>query len=188
MVASERSSERDPGIRPGPSGLRRLDAAGRRLLPTLSTLLAVFLLAFPIGLPGDPEFVVVLVVISVFFWSIYRPASMPPVAAFLIGLLCDLLGPAPPGIAMVTLVALNGTAVRVRIPLIRQGFLMIWLAFVAMAAASFTAIWVLTACLEWRLVPVAPALFELALASGLYPLLALLLIRLHAGIAAPERA
>ncbi len=181
-------SERRPGIRPGPTLLRRLDAAGRRLFPAVSTLLAIVLLAFPSHLPGDPELQQVMALIFVYFWSVYRPASMPPSAAFLTGLLCDLLGPAPPGIAMLTLVAVNGTSMRIRTPLVRQGFLVVWLAFAGMAACAFLAQWVLTSALELRLVPIPPAIFELALACGLYPLVAVVLIRLHAGFAAPERA
>ncbi len=182
------STERLPGIRPGPTLLRRLDAAGRRLFPTVSTLLAVMLLACPLQVPGSAEWQQVLALVSVFFWTVYRPGSMPPSAAFLIGLLCDLLGPAPPGIAMLTLVTVTGVALRIRRVLIRFGFLLVWLAFTGIAACSFTAQWVLTSALLWRVMPVSPAAFELALAAGFYPLAAVVLIRLHAGIAAPERA
>jgi rod shape-determining protein MreD len=187
-MSTERPSERLPGIRPGTTPLRRIDAAGRRSFPCVLTLAAVVLLAFPLGLPGDPELQQVLALASVYFWSVHRPASMPPWAAFLTGLLCDLLGPAPLGIAMLTLVIVNGVATRARIVLLRRGALVVWLAFVGLATASFALQWLLTCTLELRLVPPTPALFELALAAGLYPLLAIGLARLSAGIAAPERA
>ncbi len=188
MVGPERLSERAPGIRPGPTLLRRMDAAGRRLIPLVCTLLVVVLLAFTYRLPGDPELQQVLALIFIYFWSVYRPASMPPSAAFATGLLCDLLGPAPPGIAMLTLVTVNGVSVRVRTPLVRQGFLVVWLAFAGLSVGAFAAQWLLTSALELRLVPPAPAVFETVLACGLYPLVAVVLIKLHAGIAAPERA
>ena len=181
-------SERRPGIRPGTTLVRRLDRAGRGLFPALSTLAVVVLLAFPLRVPGAPELQQVLALVLVWFWSVYRPGSMPPSAAFATGLLCDLLGPAPPGIAMLTLVTVHGVAVRARTILIRRGFHIIWLALTGIAGASFAVQWVLTTALEWHRVPWAPAIFEWALAAGFYPLVAVVLIRLHTGIAAPERA
>ena len=187
-MSTARPSDRLPGIRPGPTLLRRIDAAGRRLTPGVLMLAAIVLLAFPLGLPGSQELQQVLALACVYFWSVHRPASMPPSAAFLAGLLCDLLGPAPLGIAMLTLVTVNGFATRIRIPLLRQGSLVVWLAFVGLAAAAFALQWLLTSILELRLVPPAPALFEWALAAGSYPLLAMGLGWLHASIAAPEQA
>ena len=181
-------SDRFPGIRPGPTLGRRLDAAGRRLIPAVSTIAIVVLLAFPLGLPGGPELQQAVALVLVFFWSLYRPGSMPPSMAFLVGLFCDLLGPAPPGIAMLTLVTVNGVCARARTPLIRRGFLVVWLAFAGIAAPAFAFQWVLTTALEWRVVPATPAVFEWALAAGFYPLIAVVLIRLHGGLAAPERA
>jgi rod shape-determining protein MreD len=187
-LVAENASERHPGIRPGPSIIRRLDAAGRRLFPAVTTLLVVAVLALPLGLPGAPELQQVAALILVWFWSLHRPMSMPASAAFLAGLACDLLGPAPLGIAALTLVATHGAALRLRTPLLRRGLFIAWLAFIALAACVFAAQWVLTALLEFRLVPAAPALFEWALAAGLYPLLLLLLLAVHGTVAAPERA
>ncbi len=65
---------------------------------------------------------------------------------------------------------------------------MVWLAFVGLAAASSLAQWLLFCALDLRLLPLAPALFEFMLAAGFYPLFAAVLIRAHAGLAAPERA
>ncbi len=129
-----------------------------------------------------------MLLISVYFWSIYRPGSMPPSAAFVLGLLADLLGPEPPGITALVLLALGGVAIRLRVALLRQGLLTIWLAFVGLAAAAEAALWALTASLDLRVLPPLPALFSFGLAAGLYPLVAAALIGLHRGLAAPERA
>lgn len=180
--------ERHAGIRPFPSIGRAVDAVARHLFPFASTAVAVVVLAFPLGLPGQAELLFALLLCSVYFWSIYRPGSIGPSAVFALGLLADLLGPEPPGITALVLLLLSGTAVRFRLQLQRGGFLVVWLAFTGFAAAAIAAVWLATAALDLRLLPLAPALLTLGVAAGLYSPFAAALIRAHGGLAAPERA
>jgi len=113
---------------------------------------------------------------------------MPPPAVFVLGLFADLLGLQPVGVAVVTVLIVHGLALRWRRVLVRQGFLLVWLAFVAVAAGAAALEWALTALLTFTLLPAAPALFQFALSAGLYPALATLLTRAHRGVAAPEQA
>jgi len=187
-MTSEGRLERAPGIRPWPTIWRRIDAAARRIFPAATTLAAVVLLAFPLPIPAKAELQHGIAMASVYFWTLYRPNSMKPSVCFVIGLLVDLLGPEPPGVTMVILLAAHGIAMRSRFRLIRQGFIAVWSSFVAVAAGCCAAEWALTSSLDLRLLPATPALFELVLAAGFYPLLATVFARAHAGIAAPERA
>jgi rod shape-determining protein MreD len=57
-----------------------------------------------------------------------------------------------------------------------------------MATALAALQWLLTSLLTLRLVPLGPALFQATLAAGLYPLLAVLLVRAHRTIAEPANA
>ena len=123
-----------------------------------------------------------------FFWSVYRPASMPPPAVFLVGLLADLLDFAPPGVGVISLLIAHGVAARWRRDLIRLGFLLVWLAFVVVASGLASLQWSLTSALTFRVLPVGPALFQAALAAGLYPMLAVLLVRAHRTLAEPGNA
>ena len=61
---------------------------------------------------------------------------------FLLGVLTDLLAYAPLGVSVLTLLIVHGVAVRGRRALVRQGSLVVWLAF-AMVAAGIAA-------LQWR--------------------------------------
>ena len=70
----------------------------------------------------------------------------------------------------------------------QQGFLLVWLAFVAVAAGAAALEWLLTDLLTFRLLPGGAALFQFALTAGLYPLLATWFIRAHRGLANPEQA
>ena len=144
--------------------------------------------AFPLGLPGQAEWQPAAALACVFFWSLFRPASMPPAVVFAIGLLADLLGLSPIGASVLVLLIMHGLVVRWRRVLVRQGFLVVWLAFVGVAAGAAALQWGLVCALTMRLFSPAPAVFQWALSAGLYPLMATLFTRAHRGLADPEQA
>ncbi len=178
--------ERTPGIRPRPTLLRQLDAASRQSFPVACAILLTLAASAPLGLHGQAQPAAALA--CVFFWSLFRPAAMPPPAVFVLGLLCDLLGLSPVGASVLTLLVAHGVATRWRRVLVRQGFAVVWLAFAALAAGAGLLQWALTCALTATLLPVGPALFQAALAAGLYPLLSRLLVQAHRGLANPDRA
>lgn len=179
---------RRPGIRPRPSLWRRLDMSARAAFPAASTALLLLLLAAPLGLSGQAELQGAVVLGCVFFWSLYRPASMPPPAVFLLGLLTELLSYAPLGVWVLSLLLLHGLAVRWRRSVARQGFLLVWLLFAALVLGAVLLQWLLTMALGFRLLPPGPALFMGVLAAGVYPVLAVPLIGAHQTLAEPDHA
>jgi rod shape-determining protein MreD len=180
--------EKTPGIRPRPTLLRRIDAVSRKAFPVACTALLVLAVSAPFGLPGQAQLQPAAALACVFFWSLFRPASMPPPAVFLLGLLCDLLGLSPVGASVLTLLIAHGLAVRWRRVLARQGFLFVWPAFVAVAAGAALLQWALTCALTFHLLPIGPAVFQFALAAGMYPILSTLFIQAHRGLADPDQA
>lgn len=180
--------DRLPGIRPRPSLARRLDMAARRGFPAATAVLLLLASGAPAALPGRPELQVCLALGCVFFWSVFRPASMPPLAVFLIGFGVDLLGFGPLGVNAVVLLGCHGVALRWRRNLARQGFTMVWLAFVAVSAGAAALGWMLVCVLGLRLYPPGPGMLQALLGAGVYPALALLLTRAHQTLAAPELA
>ena len=180
--------DKTPGIRPRPTLWRQLDAASRAAFPAACTALVLLATAFPVGLPGQAEWQPAAALACVFFWSLFRPASMPPAAVFALGLLADLLGLSPLGANVLVLLIVHGLAVRWRRVLVRQGFLVVWLAFVGVAAGAALLEWALVCALAVRLFPPSPALFQWGLTAGLYPVLALMFTRAHRGLADPNQA
>jgi rod shape-determining protein MreD len=160
----------------------------RRCFPVAATVALMLLSNAPFGVLDQPVMLPAVAVASVFFWSLFRPASMPPPAVFLIGLLLDLMGWLPVGDGVVTLLLVHGLCVRWRRVLVRQGFLLIWIAFLGFAAASAALIWAIAALLAFRLLPLDPAIFEAVLSGALYPALAILFARAHSTVADPARA
>jgi rod shape-determining protein MreD len=160
--------------------LRWLDDLARALLPAGLTLLLMLLAALPSGLPaGLPGLLPAIALPCLVFWSIFRPAALPPPVVFGLGLLQDLLTAAPPGSGVLVLLLAHGVAARWRRVLARQRFPLVWLAFAGIAAGAAVLGLGLQALLAWRLLPPAPALWQALLAIGLYPVLAWPLTRLH---------
>jgi rod shape-determining protein MreD len=170
---------------PSPGLLRRLDALGRASLPVLAAVVLMVLAAAPVGLPG---LVAAVALPSVFFWSVFRPAAMPPPAVFALGLLQDLLTLAPLGSGVVILLLAHGLAVRWRRVLARRSFLAVWLTFCGFAAGATGLGFLLQAVLGWRMPAATSGLLQLALATGLYPVLALFLTRAHEAMRQAEEA
>ncbi len=181
-------TQRTPGIRPRPTLRRRLDAASRQGFPAACTALLLLLAAAPLGLPGQAQLQPAAALACVFFWSLFRPGSMPPPAVFLLGLLSDLLSLSPPGVSVLILLAAHGLAVRWRPVLAGQGFLLVWLAFIAVAAGAAALEWLIMSLLTLQVLPGDAVLFQFALTAGLYPTLAALFTRARRGVADPDRA
>jgi rod shape-determining protein MreD len=180
--------DKSPGIRPRLTIGHRLDMAARTIFPMALTTLVLLLLSMPLELPGQAEMQPAWALASVYFWSLYRPASMPGGGVFAVGLLLDLLAQGPMGVGVLILLLTQAVTLHWRRVLTRQGFAMVWLAFCAIAAAAAAWEWVLVSVMTWRVLPLAPALFEWGMSIGAYPLLAVLLIRAHRTLAAPEQA
>lgn len=180
--------ERQPGIRPHQGLWHFLDTAARYALPGGQTVAVMLVLAAPIGLPGQAPLQTAWVQASVFFWTLYRPASMPALSVFAIGLLFDLLNQGPLGVQVLLLLLIHAVTLRARRVLTRSGFATVWLAFSLASACAAAAEWILVCLLFWRFLAPWPGLVECALAIGFYPFLAYYLIALHRGFAAPERA
>ena len=161
---------------PAPGLLRSLDALSRTAFPATIAALLLVLAATPVGLPAlGPA----LVLACVFFWSVFRPSVMPAPAAFGLGMLQDLLGFAPLGQAVLTLLAAHALALRLRPFLFRQSFGVVWLAFCALAGATTALAHTLQVLLDWQILPLRPALVQAGLAAGVYPAVAASLTWLH---------
>lgn len=168
-----------------PGLLRQVDALARAALPTAATAALLVLAAVPVGLPGA---VPAMALPCIFFWSVFRPASLPPPVVFGLGLMQDLLSAAPVGSGILTLLLAHGLATRWRRFLARRSFLMVWLAYCGFAAGAAALGWTLQALLSWTLPPAAPGVYQVALGAGLYPCLAYGLTLAHEAMRRAESA
>lgn len=181
-------NDRFPGIRPRSGLWRQLDVVFRAGFPSVCTVALLLVLSSPLGLPGQAELRMAMGLICVFFWALVRPYSMPPPVVFLLGLLLDLLGLEPPGVATALLLLTYGAAVRWKRVLDRGGTIVVWAAFAMVAAAITILEWGTVSLLRLHLLPGWPLLFQYLIAVGLYPALSASFSWADRGIAAPERA
>ncbi|HEX4366483.1 MAG TPA: rod shape-determining protein MreD [Rhodopila sp.] len=180
--------DRRPGIRPRPSVGRRLDIAARASFPACITVLLMLLTQAPVGLPEQAASLPAVTLGCVWFWSLFRPAALPPPIVFLMGLLMDLLGYLPLGVGAFTLLAVHGVALTMRRSLSQRGGAWIWIVFAGVAAAASLVIWLMVMLLTFRLLSPYPAIFIAVLAIALFPVLAVPFASAHRSIANPERA
>jgi rod shape-determining protein MreD len=155
----------------------------RGAFPTMVTLGLIVLAAVPVGAPG---LVMAMGLPTVFFWTIFRPAAMPPPAVFGIGLAQDLLTLAPLGSGVLVLLVAHGITIRFRGFLVRQSFMAVWLMFGVVAVGAAAMAWALTGLLSWQLPPTTPAMHQVGISVGLYPALAWVLTRAHRAMQGAE--
>ncbi len=180
--------DRRPGIRPRASLGRQLDIAARFSFPAGITILLMLLTQAPLDIPGQAALLPAVAFCCVWFWSLFRPAALPPPVVFLIGLLRDLLGYLPLGVVVFTLLAVHGVAVTMRRSLSRASFAWIWIVFAGVAAAASLVIWLMVMLLTFRLLSPWPVLFIALLTVAIFPVLAVPFAGAHRSIANPERA
>ncbi|MGE4481110.1 rod shape-determining protein MreD [Acidocella sp.] len=179
---------RGPALRRPTRPWRQLDAASRWIFPCATLVFGLFVIGMPFGIPCQAALRPVFSMGCVYFWSLYRPASMPaPLVAFS-GLLLDLLGFSPFGIWAVLLLLLQWVTLLLRRTLVPARFLLVWGCFVLLAAGCAGLAWAAESSLTVTWLPATPVGIEILLAAGLYPALAALLIRAHRGPAAVEQA
>lgn len=181
-------ARRYAGIRSQPSFGRKLDFAARVSFPTVTTAMVLLVLAMPLGLPGQAQWQHACALCCVFFWSLFRPASMPPLAVLVLGVLADLLAYAPLGTTVLIWLIAHGLAMRWRRGLTRLGFVLVWFAFVSVAILAAVLEWSATSLLSFTFLPMRDALLEAAIAIGVYPFIAIGLTRAHQTIADPDHA
>jgi rod shape-determining protein MreD len=178
--------DKTPGIRPRGSWGHRLDKAARRGFPAGTTIIGMTLLTAPFGMPGQAQLMPAFTLAAVFFWTLFRPSSVPPPLVFLIGLLADLLGEMPIGSSVLVLMLTQLLVLRSRRFLPQKGFLFVWVIFVGVAAVAASLQWGMACLINWALYPPIAAIFQFLLAAGLYPVLATAFTRAHRSLAAPE--
>ena len=141
----------------------------RGLVPAATLVVAVVLAVLPLGIPGLRIVTPFLALAAVYFWSIYRPELVPVWAAFLAGLLQDLLIGSPIGLTALVLVLVRALAASQRRTVLGQSFGVEWAGFLLVAAGAGAAGWLLACVYDGALLPAVPFAVQWLLTSALYP-------------------
>lgn len=167
---------------------RQIDITTRWLFPFALLVFGLFVLGMPFGIPGQATLRPVYAMACVYFWSLYRPTSMPAPLVAIAGGLLDLLGLSPFGLWAVLLLLLQAVTLKLRQKLAPAAFSYVWSGFVVLAMAGATLCWLINCAFNEVWLPLSPLVTECVWAAGLYPALAFMFIRAHRGLAALELA
>lgn len=154
-----------------------MDLWVRHLLPVGMTLALVLLTVMPTRIPGFAGVAPLLALTSVFYWSIFRPDLLPAYAAFLIGLLYDIVSGMPLGVYALVLLLVQGVTAAQRRFFLGKSFVVAWCAFGVVAGAGMILSWLLVSMLLSTFVEPQAVMFEYLMTLSLYPVLSWLLAR-----------
>ncbi len=125
--------------------------------------------------PLSTKIEIPLILMCVYYWSVYRPTLIPPVLVFAIGIYFDLLSSMPLGLSAFVLLLLRQIITEQRIFLISQPFVMIWLGFVVTMAISLMIQWCLFGLINFHWTPIIPVLLMMASGVFIFPIVFLVL-------------
>ncbi len=116
---------------------------------------------------------------AVYYWAIFRPTLIPPLMAFVWGVLFDVLSGMPVGMTALLFLIIQWVVRDQRLFLMGQSFVTLWLGFSVTAVVYGLIQWSLFALFTLSLPDYRPAAGTILLSIGLFPLISLLLVFTH---------
>lgn len=160
---------------------QKMDNLARMLLPGGMTILLFIAFTLPrIGFAGMANFPPHILAISIYYWTIFHPASMPYWFLFLLGLLSDSLLAMPLGMTSLILILFRLLVLSQQHSLVKESFLGIWAGFAICVVLMQSLQWLLTSFYSQDLLPIGPLAMQWVFTIGLYPLAHILFNMLYA--------
>lgn len=132
-----------------------------------------------VALPYAGEIRPLFLLMAVYYWAVFRPTLIPPVMAFIWGVLFDVLAGFPIGMNALLLVFVQWIVRDQRLFLMGQSYGTLWLGFAVTVAGYSLAQWALFALMSFSLPDYKPAAAAGLLSVGLFPVVSLLLVSAH---------
>lgn len=151
----------------------------RSAIPSLISVLLILIAVLPYGLPKSSLAAPVLALISVYYWSLFRPELMPAGAAFMLGLFVDILSGGPPGLNALVLILVHWAASGQRRALAGKSFAVGWLGYLLIAGGAAIVNWFVASVFHATVIESVPLLLSHAIGTAAYPLVAIFLARLQ---------
>ena len=159
-----------------PSG-QRVDNAAGRLLPIVTTLLAMAISIQSAPILGYAAVTPAFTLMAVYHWTIYRPRLLPPLSLFLIGVTQDLLTGAPLGVSALAMLLAWVTVLRVRRHFVNRSFPFAWTGFTLLTGGTMLFLWALHCLLDRGVNDFRGTVFRTVLTISLFPAASFLLGR-----------
>lgn len=156
---------------------QRLDSTARRMLPVAITLALAIAAAVPIHVPGLGEVAPEVTLISIYYWTIFRPDLVPTPAVFAIGLVQDVLAGTPLGVNALVLLLVFAVVLGQRRFFLGKSFLVMWWGFLLVVTGASVCTWMILSSLDGVIINPLPAVFEGLVTVAVFPVLTWLFIR-----------
>lgn len=158
---------------------QRLGLGVRFLLPLATFALFFVLNVVSVPMPYHALVKIPFLLMALFYWSVHRPSIVPPIFAFILGVLLDLLLLSPIGTHALLFVGFTWLVRDQRKVLTGQSFIVVWIGFaVALSIVSF-AEWIVMSLLGWSWMPIGSPIMQIVLGVFLYPVMSSFLHFIH---------
>lgn len=155
--------------------IQRADSPGlgfrslRALVPTLSLVLALIISCIPLAVIGQ-GFMPGILLMTIFFWGVERPGSLPSLMVFLSGLLIDFVSGGPVGLWAVSFLLFFVALRREAETLSQLGFSARWMAFCTAVLLVGLFAWAVASLYYFRMLPPGAITWQVLMTMLLYPL------------------
>lgn len=166
----------------------RLGHGLRDLVPLATAFIAVVADLLPLAGLGPDAVTPSLTLVVAYFWCLHRPDLLSALDLFALGLLVDLIGATPPGTTSLTLLAARRLVLAPQRLVLARSFEAGWLGFLATLALVQGLRWGIMSILHGSLFPMAPLGIEAVLTAALYPIAAVVLLRIAHALEAGDDA
>jgi rod shape-determining protein MreD len=163
-------------------GWQKLDRALRSSAPFVAALILTLLGMVPLRLTDFGTIAPSLALMAVFYWGVYRPDLLGPVAAGLLGFVHDVLSGAPLGLYTLVCLVTYSSVVSQRQLFLAHSFFILWWGYALTALLAGTLAWLISCLLHWGLIPFNAVLFQAVAGIALFPPVAWLLGRIQRGL------
>jgi rod shape-determining protein MreD len=158
---------------------RRGEWPGAKAIPTLTTIVLLTASVLPLRIPDYAAVAPLLDLVGIYYWTIYRPELLPPVAVFVIGLVFDLLSGGPLGVTPLLLLLSRALVLSQRRFFVNRLFPFVWCGFTLIAALAIAFLWALGSLLEGAMLDMRAAILQWVLTVASFPAAGYLLMRVQ---------
>jgi|SRR5690348_7894909 rod shape-determining protein MreD len=160
---------------------RRREWPLARFFPTITILALALLSVLPLRFPDYAAVAPLLAFAGLYYWTIYRPDLLPPVAIFLCGLVLDLLSGAPLGVAALVFLLTRVVVMPQRRFFVDRLFPFVWGGFTLLAAGAIAFLWLIGSLFSGAVLDMRAATLQWVLTVACFPAVAYLLMRVQRG-------
>ncbi len=150
-------------------GWQKLDRAARIFSPVLVAIMLMFIMMVPLRLPNFGTIAPSIALMAVFYWAVYRPDLVGPIAVGMMGFLQDAISGAPLGMNAIVCLLAYSSVVSQRQLFLAHGFFILWWGFMLTAMIAGLVAWSLHSMLHLDMVPFDPVLYQAAASISLFP-------------------